>query len=99
MYGKACMECNKIGHFQKVCHSRKNRVVNEMEQEGSQEYTEDDLEMMSINSVCFNKIQLMPTAKLETCIGYKNMVIPYKIDTGSDGNIMPWYIFKKCSQV
>ena len=23
------------------------------------------------------------------------MVIPYKIDTGSDGNIMPWYIFKK----
>ena len=26
-----------------------------------------------------------------------NMVIPYKIDRGSDGNIMPWYIFKKLS--
>ena len=23
------------------------------------------------------------------------MIIPYKIDTGSDGNIMPWYILKK----
>ena len=23
------------------------------------------------------------------------ITIPYKIDTGSDGNIMPWYIFKK----
>ena len=22
------------------------------------------------------------------------MVIPYEIETGSDGNIMPWYIFK-----
>ena len=36
-YGKACTESSKIGHFQKVCHSRKNRLVNEMEQEVSQE--------------------------------------------------------------
>ena len=27
--------------------------------------------------------------------GNNKVVIPYKIDTGSDGNIMPWYIFKK----
>ena len=37
----------------------------------------------------------MLTAKLEMCIGSNNMIIPYKIDTGSDGNIIPWYIFKK----
>ena len=24
-----------------------------------------------------------------------NIVIPYKIDTGSEGNIMPLFIFKK----
>ena len=35
-HGKTCTVCNKIGHFQKVCHSRKSRVVNEMEEEGSQ---------------------------------------------------------------
>ena len=29
------------------------------------------------------------------CVGSNNVVIPYKIDTGNDRNIMPWYIFKK----
>ena len=29
------------------------------------------------------------------CLSYNNMIIPYEIDTGSDGNIMPWYIFKR----
>ena len=37
----------------------------------------------------------MLTARVEMCIGNNNMVIPYKIDTRSDGNIMSWYIFKK----
>ena len=66
-----------------------------MEQNVSQEYTEDNLERVSINSVCFNKNCSMLTAKLETWVDNNNMVIPYKICTGSDGNIMPWYIFKK----
>ena len=93
-YGKTCTEYNKIGHFHKVCQSRKSRVVNEMEQEGTQEYTEYDLEMVSINSVCFNKSHSMLTTKLKMSID-NNIVIPYKIDIGSDGNIMPWYVFKK----
>ena len=54
-YGKMCMECSKIGHFWKVCHSRKSRVVSEMEQEVAQKYTGDDIEMVSNNSVCLNK--------------------------------------------
>ena len=66
-----------------------------MEEEVSQEYTEDDIEILSINSVCLNKNGLMLTAKLEMCIGSNNVIIPYKIDTGSDGNILPWCIFKK----
>ena len=37
----------------------------------------------------------MPTAKLEMCIGINDVIIPYRIDTGSDRNIMPWYIFQK----
>ena len=63
-----------------------------MEQEVSQEYTEDDLEVVSIN---FNKNCSMLTPKLEIYVGNNNMVIPYKIDTGNDRNIMPWYIFEK----
>ena len=42
-----------------------------------------------------NKNQLMLTAKLDTHAGDNKITILYKIDTGSDGNIMPWYIFKK----
>ena len=37
----------------------------------------------------------MLTAKLDIHVGKNKIAIPYKIDTGSDGNIMPWYIFKK----
>ena len=68
-----------------------------MEQEVTQEYTEDDLKMVSINSAYFNKSCSVQTTKLEISIDNNNMVILYKIDTGSDGNIMPWYIFKKLS--
>ena len=51
--------------------------------------------MVSINSVCMNKNLIMLTAKLDMYTGNNNMIILYKIDTESDGNIMPWYIFKK----
>ena len=66
-----------------------------MEQEGTQEYTENNLETASIDSVCFNKSCSMLTTKLKTYIDNNNMVIPYQIDTGSDRNIMPWHLFKK----
>ena len=69
-------------------------VVSEMEQEGTQEYTEDDLEMVSINSLCFNKSCSMLTTKLKMSVDNNNMVILYKIDTGSEGNIMPWVYFQ-----
>ena len=28
----------------------------------------------------------------------KNVMVPYKVDTGSDGNIMPMHIYKKLCQ-
>ena len=37
----------------------------------------------------------MLTAKLDTHAGDNKITIPYKIDTGSDGNIMPWYMYKE----
>ena len=61
----------------------------------SQEYSEGKIETVSINSVHMNKNQAMLTVKLEMCAGDNELTVPYKIDTGSDGNIMPWYIFKK----
>ena len=66
-----------------------------MEQEVSQEYKEDEIETVNINSVYMNRNQLMLTAKLDKHAGNNKIAIPYKIDTQSDGNIIPWYIFKK----
>ena len=37
----------------------------------------------------------MLTAKLEINAGDNKLTVLYKINTGSDGNISPWYIFKK----
>ena len=94
-YGKMCMECSKVGHFCRICRSKKSRAVNEMEQEAIQENTSKDFEMVSINSVYFNKNHCVLMANLKTLVGKSSMSIPYKIDTKNDGNIRPWYIFKK----
>ena len=37
----------------------------------------------------------MLTVKLDMHTDNNKITILYKIDAGSDGNIMPWYIFKK----
>ena len=50
---------------------------------------------MSINSIYLNRNQSLITAHLKMQVGNTTMEIPYKIDTGSEGNIMPLYIFKK----
>ena len=50
---------------------------------------------LSIDSVHLNKNLSLLTAKLETQSSRNAIVIPYKIDMGSKGNIMPLFIFKK----
>ena len=66
-----------------------------MEQELSQEHSKGKIEKVSINSVYMNKNQSMLTAELKMYAGNNKLTVPYKMDTWRDGNIMPWYIFKK----
>ena len=95
-YGKICVGCGKSGNFKKVCCSRKkNKAVNEIEVEASQEYNKGKLETVSIDSVHLNKNWSLLMVELEMLAGPNKIVIPYKIDTESKGNIMPWHIFKK----
>ena len=70
--------------------------MNELEIEELQEGSEGEIETVSINSVHLNKNQSLLMAKLEMQSGGNTIVIPYKIDTGSKGNIMPLFIFKNC---
>ena len=55
----------------------------------------EDTEIVSINSLYINKNQSSIMAKLEMQMAKTALEIPYKIDTGSEGNIMLLYIFRK----
>ena len=65
-----------------------------MEQETGQDSAGEDIVSVSINSLQFNKNCFVITAKLKTTAGQNNIIVPYKIDTGSDGNIMLEHMFK-----
>ena len=88
------MECSKVGHFHIVCNSKKTRAVNKLGHEIIQENTGEDFEMVGINSVYFNKNCSILTANLKTLVGENSISVPYKIDMGSNGNIMPLHILK-----
>ena len=84
-----------MGHFRKVCWSKKDHMVHGLEVKGVQETQEGKIETVSIDLVHLNRNWSLITAHLETQAGKNITEIPYKIDTGSEGNIMPLYIFKK----
>ena len=84
-----------MGHFRKVCQSKKDRVVHELKVKGVQETQEGKIETVSIDSVHLNRNWSLITTHLEMQAGKNIIEIPYKIDTCSEGNIMLLYIFKK----
>ena len=92
-YGKTCAACGKTGHFRKVCRSKRNHVIHEVEIDMEPESQGEDTEVVSINSLYINRTRSLITAKLETQAGKTVLEIPYKIDMGSEGNLMPLYIF------
>ena len=70
-------------------------MVHGLEAEGVQEVHEGEVETVSVDSVHLNKNQSLITANLEMQAGKNVIEILYEIDTGSEGHIMPLYIFKK----
>ena len=65
-YGKMCAGCGKTGHFKKVCHSRRDQAVNELELEASQGHSKGENDTVSIDSVHLNKNWSLIMAELET---------------------------------
>ena len=95
-YGKTCIECSKIGHFRVVCRSKRARAMNEVEQEAVQDIAEENnIDSVSINSIHFNKNCSVQTVNLKMSAGSNIIMVPYKVDTGSKGIIMPLHIYKK----
>ena len=67
--------------------------IHEVEVGVSQE--DDEIEEVSINLVYLNNKQLLITTDLEMQVSKNTVKIPYKIDTGTEGNLIPLYIFKR----
>ena len=61
----------------------------------AQEFSEGEIETMHIDSAYMNKDWSLLTAELEMHAGNNKIIVPYKIDIGSKGTIMPWHIFKR----
>ena len=71
-YGKSCASCGKMGHFKKVCRSRRDCAVYEVEVEVTTELQEEDIETESINSIYLNRNQLLIAAHLKMQVGKNN---------------------------
>ena len=53
------------------------------------------IDSVNINAIHFNNNCSVITAKLQTSAGINNVIVPYKVDTGNNGNIMPFHMFKE----
>ena len=77
-----------MGHFRKGCRSKRNHMVHEVEIDMEPESQGEDTEIVSINSLYVNRKLSLITSKLEMQVGKTVLEIPYKIDTGSEGNLI-----------
>ena len=68
--------------------------MNEVEKETVQNDARENIELVSINSIQFNKNHSVLTAKFKMSAGQSNIKVPYKIDTGSNGNKMSLHVYK-----
>ena len=55
---------------------------------------ENNIASVSINLIHFNKNYSILTANFKTSAGPNNIMVPYNVDTGSNGNTMPLLIHK-----
>ena len=77
-----------------VCRGAKGSLVNTIEKETTHKQ-EPCIKMVNINLVSFNSNHSVIIANLKTSSNKATIVVPYKVDMGSDGNIMPFNIFTK----
>ena len=82
--GKTCNKCHKLNHFEKVCRSKTVSVINN-------EHKNEDLYIDSVK----RDIIVNGQAYAAIEVGPHLVSIDFKLDTGSQVNIIPSHIFKK----
>ena len=86
--------CGKLNHFKEVCIGDGSSAVNTSEKEPVHKQ-EPCIKMVNICSVSFNSNHSVIITNLKTSSNKATIVMPYKVDMGNDGNIMPFNIFTK----
>ena len=71
-------------------------MVHNLEQQPDQyQEKEDHNDRVNINSINSNGKHLVITPNLKSSSNQVRIIVPYKVDRGSDGNIIPLQIYKK----
>ena len=83
-----------MNHFKDVCRSSKGSPVHNIEKEDEQEQ-KTNIETENISSVRFDSNHSTIIANLKKKHHQIKVVITvlYKVDMGSNGNIMPFYMY------
>ncbi|MCG7876437.1 MAG: RNase H-like domain-containing protein [Candidatus Thiodiazotropha endolucinida] len=92
-YGKLCHKCQKPHHFAKLCKSKFKKNVHNLE-ENSSESDSENLYVGSINEKCQKKTEICDNEYFVT-MDVNGVQVKFKIDTGSQCNIISDKVFKK----
>ena len=87
-YGKRCGECAKMNHISAVYRSSR-QIVHKVE-----EFGDSQIDMVNTDIIHSNAKSSGIIVKLKTSIFHNSINISYKIDTGSNSNMLPFCIFK-----
>ena len=85
----------RLATFTGFVGAGEHRAVNEVEQETLQDNTSEDIEMVSINSAQFSNNHSLLTDNLKMSVNTNTLIVPYKIETGGNGNIISAHTFKR----
>ena len=91
--GKKCAKCSKSNHFRDAYRGRREPFATWKRNQNHHEEV-DHIDMVNINSVYFNNKHSVIAANLKASSNQASIILTYKVDTGSNGNIMPLHIHK-----
>ena len=91
--GKQCNKCNKCNHFANKCLSEKVNRVHEVECHHENELETDD-EFVIDCIQCDTNIPSDNQAFCSLVVGSKQKSVKFKLDTGSQVNILPKSVYK-----
>ena len=91
-YGKQCHKCNKLNHFAKYCRSTQATDAIEQNEDSDSGNSADSLFVGAVTS----KTKVIGD-ECHTSLQVQNLTVHFKVDTGSQVNILPQVLYDKLS--